>query len=494
MFTVMIELLTGRYSATTDPAREAGEWPPHPARFHLALVATLHESLGTPEERALVEWIEQLGPPALSFHEDYREGHKNEYFVLTNDGVGVDVVGNRMKAPRHFGSTLPREPRFSFIWVDAAPTAGQLSAAKSLFRRVSYLGRSSSLVSVRVTDSAVPTHSPTSEGNLHLRVASPGLMARAEELYTALRSPRPAPAVSSSRGGHRSPRPTLDWQRFITYPTDRLRYGRVHRPDTDSATPPGAWEPPILFRRTGGVHLPVESSPLVTQSLRSLVLNTARGEGVAGSALEILSGHEGSGKPSPRPHVAYFSLPNVGTLDRNLGADGHLLGAALCLPRGSSDGLDSVHRVVARLGGSFSLDFGENGSWSLSRVLPGDDTGPLGTREWRWVGGARGRRSWATVTPVLLDRYPRHLFSAETQDYVAQSCEYAGLPRPRTIELLSTSRFRGAAPWSQYRLTVRRPALHVALEFGEPVRGPVLVGWGRHKGMGLFGWLEDEWT
>jgi CRISPR-associated protein Csb2 len=59
-----VELLTGRYVATSFSNRRAAEWPPHPARFFSALVATAskHAELVADARHAL-EWLEQQGPP-----------------------------------------------------------------------------------------------------------------------------------------------------------------------------------------------------------------------------------------------------------------------------------------------------------------------------------------------------------------------------------------------------------------------------------------------
>ncbi|MFN8876672.1 MAG: type I-U CRISPR-associated protein Csb2, partial [Gemmatimonadota bacterium] len=51
MFALRLDLLTGRYAATSFDDRRRAEWPPHPARLFSALVATWgeHEPSERPE-------------------------------------------------------------------------------------------------------------------------------------------------------------------------------------------------------------------------------------------------------------------------------------------------------------------------------------------------------------------------------------------------------------------------------------------------------------
>ena len=55
MIAIEVELLTGRYVATSFNDRRVPEWPPHPARLFSALVATAaeHEDVAESGRRAL---------------------------------------------------------------------------------------------------------------------------------------------------------------------------------------------------------------------------------------------------------------------------------------------------------------------------------------------------------------------------------------------------------------------------------------------------------
>ncbi len=66
MLSLEIELLTGRYVASSWNDRDAPEWPPHPARVFSAIVAACHEA-GGPDalERRALEWLQALPAPAV---------------------------------------------------------------------------------------------------------------------------------------------------------------------------------------------------------------------------------------------------------------------------------------------------------------------------------------------------------------------------------------------------------------------------------------------
>jgi CRISPR-associated protein Csb2 len=104
-----------------------------------------------------------------------------------------------------------------------------------------------------------------------------------------------------------------------------------------------------------------------------------------------------------------------------------------------------------------------------------------------------------SVTPMMLDRFPDEDDPLEAARIVAASCANIGLPAPVEIELHKHSGARGAPAaypargsrsrpdWSfprESRLR-DRPRRHLVIRFGEPVRGPVLLGAGRYQGFGL---------
>ena len=65
--TMHVRFITSRCVATRVDARERPEWPPHPGRFYMALVAAHFETAGSDDdklaERQALEWLAALPAP-----------------------------------------------------------------------------------------------------------------------------------------------------------------------------------------------------------------------------------------------------------------------------------------------------------------------------------------------------------------------------------------------------------------------------------------------
>lgn len=112
---------------------------------------------------------------------------------------------------------------------------------------------------------------------------------------------------------------------------------------------------------------------------------------------------------------------------------------------------------------------------------------------------------------MVFGHFLRKLDERRTYNIVANSCEAIGLPKPKSVRVSPTSMVTGVAQsyqfpslsttgkpvWVRYRnrkFTIPkrtsngeavRMRYHVAIEFKEPVAGPVILGAGRYYGMGL---------
>jgi CRISPR-associated protein Csb2 len=65
MFAIGVELLMGRAIVTRWGSRQEPEWPPHPDRVFMALVAAWGECGEAPDEKAALHWLESLSSPSL---------------------------------------------------------------------------------------------------------------------------------------------------------------------------------------------------------------------------------------------------------------------------------------------------------------------------------------------------------------------------------------------------------------------------------------------
>ncbi len=201
---------------------------------------------------------------------------------------------------------------------------------------------------------------------------------------------------------------------------------------------------------------------------------------------EIISGHPPGStpedpSPSRRSHLALFPLP----VPAPLGPEPVLLGLAAATPRSaSSTERTTCLRALARV---TRLTLGGLGVWSL-RVV-GEETAPSALRPSAW---ARPATEWASVTPVVLGRFPRDPFGEESRSLLRQACRIADLPEPEDLHVSGAAWTPGVPPSSRFPPAPSRPGrprrfhVHVRVRFREVVAGPVLLGAGRHIGYGLL--------
>lgn len=545
MLAIEVTFLTGRYVATAYNSRQSAEWPPHPARVFSALVATHfaadpgispeHES-----ERAVLEWLEQLGPPRIQAS----EASPREIvtvFVPVNDVALTDVddeartvddarrlVGtaraagearalkkaetalakaeaklgaaiaratavpaskvaphygrrvlpeHRGRQPRTFPSVSPDDPCVVFSWDEAAPTDEQRKMLSNLLARVVRLGHSSSLVAMRLT-SASPTGGwrPDDAGEMPLRVVEAGQLQALEAAWQRHREEEPRVMPAVSQA--------------------YTQRSSSQSSDAPTSVFSESW---LVLRRIEGPHLPSVSTVGLARAVRKALLSFAE-EPIA----EVLSGHTPDGRPTTAPHLAVVPLPFVG----NERATGSILGVALVLPRTVSEAdRKAVYRAVAAWEDAarrededtpaIPVNLGASGQLVLERVEWG---APLATlRPSAWCGPAL---TWSSVTPIALDQNPGNLRARDPHELAAAvskaetsirtACARIGLPEPSQVDVLPAAPWAGAAkarfypPYPGVEGRVQRVLTHARLTFDTAVRGPVIIGAGRFVGLGLF--------
>lgn len=268
-----------------------------------------------------------------------------------------------------------------------------------------------------------------------------------------------------------------------------------------------SWEAPrpvfddawIAFRRVSGPPLSPVDTTRVTRALRRVLLRHADQP-----VLEVLSGHQPDGRPSATPHAAYLALPDVGRRQ----SAGAVVGLAIALPRAASDHEHTaanraviaweshVRRRGPRAPG-LPLYCGRLGVLTLEPVVHGVPGHALRPLTW-----CRPSLRWASVTPIVLDRYPGKLRSrnprvaagaeARAREIIAGSCQRIGLPRPWRVDIGWDSPVPGAPPSPSFPPypgisgRQQRFFVHAVLTFAFPVFGPVILGAGRYEGMGLM--------
>lgn len=542
MFALGIDFITGVAVMTDAASREKAEWPPHPTRVFMALVAAHYESKPLPEdgskieaawanERAALEWLEGQGAPRMNWPEASPRDVVKVYVPVNDAGVPQNPARVKESEMRAALAVMPdqrgrQERTFPALhiggegpgrhvllhWPNAEPSAEVLAALTRLARKVTRIGHSSSLALVWVSeteDAPAPAYEPNAKATkagrgVQLRIPAPGFLAELDQCFNAGEIDaffELSEAIATSTGAAKNQAKAALEERFgkkASAPV-RLRpspgrtahYSRVDEAETLIVSSSFDSELFVLTKQEGPV-LGLESTAALTAALRGYLLKDGEGKP------EWFTGHSAPGVPSTGGHMALLPLAYVGAEH----ADGHILGLAVAFPRAIL-AAERAACLRGRLFGSSGedlepkLQMGNLGTWTIrreERSLP-----PLALRSATWCEPST---VWASVTPVVLDRHPKHDQQTERAQWrdevaasIAQSCERQGLPKPQLVDVDKTSWHRGAPrsqpgpngmPWLPGKEgTSPRQQVHVLIQFPCEVQGPLLLGAGRFRGYGL---------
>jgi CRISPR-associated protein Csb2 len=421
MIALRIDFLNGTYHAAEPTAPTQPEWPPAPDRIFQALVAAA-ASLGLPLEPLTALEV----PPELAFGDALATG-ANLYVPAAFTAQKGDEPRTRSNVGKSDPAMVGIADPVFVAWPDAP--VGFAEWLRPVAAAVTHLGRCKSPVQVQLVD-ALPelAHrlAPRPDGDELLRVPSPGRLAALEAAFQA--KVRPAVAL------------------------------RVAYADPRQVVMASPWGELLALRTTDEV--PLRQAAQLAEATRAAVLSLA-----GDAAPAVLHGHDAA------PHVAWGVLPDVG----HEHAQGRILGVGAWLPAGIAD--DARTACALPL---MRLDHMMLGTRRIGARRVPEAALPQGLTRSAW---GRVARTWATVTPVVLDRHPKH--GKTVAQVIADGVERAGYPRPSVVEVGQDALHRGVPVAREF--APRRPGrwAHVALEFPVAVRGPVLIGRERHFGMGL---------
>lgn len=582
--TIAWEYLTGAAVATDPASRERAEWPPHPARVFMAMAAAWFETepteaAGEVEVREheaqgdALRWLESLEEPELWLPPPDAANERSlvTVYVPVNDRAGPSTATlqsvpalTRTKQARGFPQVHVGEQLCALHWGEADGLEAHREALARVCAKVTRIGHSSSLVRVWVADldgeldlARLERWEPT-EGvpTTYCRRIAAGLLDSLRAQTQISRIERFAElvwriedaqrAVNEAKGSNdadaeRAARQFLKHAKTAYQET----FGEPFR---KSATPPPRLRPKIglwtgyrrvddseagrnvarthfdtdllVLTNVSGPRLPLAATLSASEALRAVILKRSGTQ----PAPPWVSGHNPDGAPHDEVggHLAILPLPFVGSGH----ADGHLLGMALAFPRDVER--DERGRVLGpllldRLGQSeeITLTLGRLGVWGLRRCDWSEAR--LALKPETWTAHPSGSITWASVTPVVLDRFPKNergdphqrtAWESEVRAIIADACVRVGLPYPIHIDIGTTSwhvgspravtrrrHLRGATATNERKDTpsgngfpayppretkAPRPQVHVFLQFAEPVCGPVLLGAGRYRGYGLL--------
>lgn len=458
---IRCQFLNGTYQAAAPGRIGEPEWPPHPARLQAALIAAGWAIGGDEffaEALEALEWLEQLPPPALDYP---HAGSRSQPLVFVPRNLTSAEIGDVMssmragrdasrqsgRVSRRFPTTIPGDDPVWFIWNGAGDQ--HVDTLTRLAREVAYVGSSRSPVCCDVViDQAhipEPKIAPTTEGGaLALRVARNG--------FTA--------GLLAAR----------DMQ---TPPTHGALLPYTGLPPAHPSEPrfAGPFDELITHALDGSFPLTVLHAPLVARAMREAVLAHAGDDAPA-----ILHGH------GRNPHIAFLPLVNVG----HAHANGQIVGIAVAVPRDASDAERDA--ILAATGSIDELHNLGVGSWKL---LPASKRQIKALAPVRWIGPAR---RWQTVTPVILDRYPKRRSDEALDTAIRDTLTHAGVPSPVQIRCSPMPSQAAAVPAPAYTGNDLPDGLrlHVDITFDQPMRGPLLAGRGRYFGVGLFAALSES--
>jgi CRISPR-associated protein Csb2 len=507
MLTITCEYLAPAVFARAIGIDDAAEWPPHPARLFSALAAGWGDGGERVEEREALLALERLPPPEVVATGAPGRRDTVTVYVPVNDaasrGRGVEpapggiavLPDRRPRKPRTFpavvvtgADSVVRYEWPAIVWPD-----DRVDVLQAIAQRVGYLGHSTALVRVHVSDSRAGEAAtaerlrPDAAGGRSLRWVAPGRLDHLTEAYASRRRPDVG-----------------------------ITFGYRVAGDDSASAPRSALAGEVVVLRAAGCQAPsLEAWAYVAWVLRRALIavidRELRGElseAERQSVLSSVSGHEPGGTPLQAPHCAFLPLANVGWNHRSPGA---LVGAAILVPGAGRHSLvvEAIGAAIERGaverpdadtndGRVFSLVLGKLGEWWLAPV----GESPLQSlKPHRYLASAR---RWTSVTPVVLDRFPKQ--DGDVEAGIASACEHIGLPHPQKVTVHKHAGVHGAppsrprvphgpgswllswndengAPAARFR---QRPLTHATITFDRPVRGPVILGAGRYHGLGLF--------
>lgn len=554
--TIGWEYLTGCCVATDPSSRQRAEWPPHPGRVFMAMAAAWFETGEDEAEGQALRWLEKQSDPELGLPDYFSTRKVVDCYVPVNDVAGPSKAilqsapgFTRERKERTFPSVWVGDAPCLLHWPKADPVQVELhrSALDQLCGKVTRIGHSSSLVRMWVADEVVsPQPSETwvpddgladlqarrvSEGTLELLDRQFNRRGREQhqilsDRITALKAEK----KETTGKGSQQRKAELDVQVAAAEsqmkevdPRDPIRpklglwtgYRRKEA-ELPPSIPHANFDSDLLIlTQVAGPRLPLASTLAVTRALRGAVMAH-----IGSDIPDWVSGHKPNSEPlrNGNQQMAYIPLPFVGSEY----ADGHLLGVGLVFPRSipRAERGRVLGRFLLNANGEprdIDLTLGRLGVWMARK------------RDWMeqrqalqpetWTAHPRGATTWASVTPVVLDRFPkcdpikeREAWHEEVSGIIATSCERSGLPVPFEVAVGTTGWHRGSPRATAKRRPLRghpempitsatlgdgfpiyptkggngaRPQLHVCLRFAEPVVGPILLCAGRFLGYGL---------
>jgi CRISPR-associated protein Csb2 len=255
----------------------------------------------------------------------------------------------------------------------------------------------------------------------------------------------------------------------------------------------------LLLEHIGGVMPDLRGSALVAKALHKAVMAGYERIGLGDAIPAVVSGHRPDGAPFSEPHLGFAPMAFLGSRY----SDGTVFGFALISPRSSNLAADPAFQRALRA----IMPWNDEAN-RRELTLEGDHfrliftlLGETPRRSLDPAPYLSSARTWATCTPVLLDRHLKETGNEarqiEIEKLLRRTCVNVGLPEPERVVANKHSAVEGSpsaypsghAPrWTGWRLPesfASRQLTHATIQFKSPLTGPVILGAGRFLGLGL---------
>lgn len=206
-----------------------------------------------------------------------------------------------------------------------------------------------------------------------------------------------------------------------------------------------------------------------------------------GRPVHVLSGLDEKGSPLSGAHQHAHILPL--DLDGDQHIDHFLLWAPMGFDGNAQAAIDAVRKTYAK--GVKSLQLAVIARCDLDELLTlGAGLGVAVNAHF----GLRGEhRIWRSRTPLVMPRFLKRTGKNTAEGQILAELGGRGLPSPTSIRIIDSHDDLSLELRRFVRIRDKRnnppPVNHafaIELEFAEPVRGPICLGYGSHFGLGQF--------
>jgi CRISPR-associated protein Csb2 len=510
MIALSIRFVAGRYHATPwgrHVNEGAVEWPPSPWRILRALIAVWHRKLvkEIPESsvRPLIERLTEL--PV--FHLPKASLGHTRHFMPQRHPLGADKT-------KVFDAFVSVDPRDCLVvaWPNVTLNQEEKRILTSLAAGLGYLGRAESWVVAEVLEhweegvNARPIDAAEAVEGERVRVLGampPEIFAAWKERYitdavgmddtAAIKGrkkktglgPVP-PDLWSALHAETSDLQTQGWSvapgsRGVDYvrPEDAFRVTYQRRARVKQIRPTVA-----RFALSGAVLPRLTDALFIGERVRQALMAKSRGLNGTEHALPIFSGKGSDGLPLNDDHTHAFYLPSDDDGDGRLdhitvyaaqGFDNNAQRALNALRRLWGAGGHDIHTVLVGLGqpkdyGGCDVQKGQSAQLAQSQI-------------------------WMSTTPFLLIRHPKKNGKDAPAAQVRMELSRRGFPDPVTVAPVDDTVIAGKKlRWLEFHRIRKQGSGRLAdprgygfrIEFSEPVKGPIAIGYACHFGLGQF--------